>query len=103
MHALINALNRILWILLLDAFMSFIVFGTTATVLAGPKAGMVAFVIGLLLMLPSAVEAYDEQNGKQHGSDPGKPRSAREIVLEEIIPHRKSRRGSRSVTPWKRR
>jgi len=103
MHALITALNRILWVLLLDAFMSFIVFGTTATVLAGPKAGMVAFVIGLLPMLPSAIEAYDEQDKKQNGNDAGKSRSARDIVLEEIIPNRKSRRGSRSVTPWRRR
>jgi len=103
MHALITALNRILWIILLDAFMSFIVFGTTATVLAGPKVGLIAFVIGLLLMLPSAIEAYEEQNGKQHGNDPGTSRSARDIVLEEIIPNRKSRKGSRSVTPWKQR
>jgi len=54
-------------------------------------------------MPPSAIEAYDEQDKKQNGNDAGKSRSARDIVLEEIIPNRESRGGSRSVTPWRRR
>jgi len=54
-------------------------------------------------MLPSAIEAYDEQDEKQNGKETGKPRAARDIVLEEIIPNRKRGKGSRSVTPWRRR
>jgi hypothetical protein len=54
-------------------------------------------------MLPTGVEAYDEQNGKQQGNDPGKSRSAREIVLEEIIPNRKRGKEGRSVTLSRRR
>jgi len=64
---------------------------------------LIIFPLGLLLMLPSAIEAYDEQDKKQNGNDAGTSRSARDIVLEEIIPNRKRGKGSRSVTPWRRR
>ena len=60
---------------------------------------MVAFLVGLLLMFPSAMEAYDEQNAKEAG----KLRAAREIVLEEIIPNRRRGKGSRSVALSRRR
>ena len=60
---------------------------------------MVAFFVGLLLMLPAAVEAYEEQNAKEGA----KLRAAKEIVLEEIIPNRKRGKGSRSVTLSRRR
>ncbi len=61
MVRLLRAIFEFFLIIILDALISFIVFGTTTYFFAGSSWGTLAFILGLFLCYPAAREAVQEQ------------------------------------------